>query len=84
MALKKRPGSGQMIGAPVPGPGGRQIYGCGGQNRFGIPFWLVGEFTTHSRTYFSGDWDVQWGYDLAFDPWPYFLYIYKNHADLYT
>ena len=20
--------------------------------------------------YFSGDWDVHWGYDLAFDPWP--------------
>ena len=24
----------------------------------------VGEFTTHFRTYFSGDWDVHWGYDL--------------------
>ena len=23
----------------------------------------VGEFTTHVRTYFSGDWDVQWGYE---------------------
>ena len=22
----------------------------------------VGEFTTHFRTYFSGDWDVHWGY----------------------
>ena len=33
--------------------------------------WLVGEFTTHFSTYFSGDWDVHWGYDLAFDPWPY-------------
>ena len=21
----------------------------------------VGEFTTHFRTYFSGDWDVDWG-----------------------
>ena len=21
--------------------------------------------------YFSGDWDVHWGYDLAFDPWPH-------------
>ena len=21
--------------------------------------------------YFSGDWDVHWGYDLDFDPWPY-------------
>ena len=20
--------------------------------------------------HFSGDWDVRWGYDLAFDPWP--------------
>ena len=20
--------------------------------------------------YCSGDWDVRWGYDLAFDPWP--------------
>ena len=27
-----------------------------------IPFWLVGEFTAHFRTYFSGDWDVRWGY----------------------
>ena len=46
--------------------------GCGGQNRFGIPFWLVGEFTTHFRTYFSGwiESDVHWGYDLDFDPWP--------------
>ena len=44
-----------------------------GQNRFGIPFWLVGEFTTHFRTYFSGDWDVHWGYDLDFDPWPFAL-----------
>ena len=23
-------------------------------SHFGIPFWLVGEFTTHFRTYFSG------------------------------
>ena len=21
--------------------------------------------------YFSGDWDVHWGYDLVFDPWPF-------------
>ena len=21
--------------------------------------------------YFSGDWDVHWGYNLAFDPWPF-------------
>ena len=38
--------------------------GCGSQNRFGIPFWLVGEFTTHFRAYFSGDWDVRWGYGI--------------------
>ena len=31
------------------------------------PFWGIGEFTTH----FSGDWDVHWGYDLDFDPWPF-------------
>ena len=29
----------------------------------------VGEFTTHSRTYFSGGWDVHRGYDFDFDPW---------------
>ena len=23
--------------------------------------------------YFSVDWDVHWGYDLDFDPWPYLL-----------
>ena len=42
--------------------------GCGSKpmgSHFG-----VGEFTTHLRTYFSGDWDVHWGYDLDFDPWP--------------
>ena len=39
-------------------------FGCGGQNRFGIPFWLAREFTTHFRLYVSG-----WiGYDLDFDP----------------
>ena len=37
----------------------------------GIPFLLVGEFTTHFRTYFSGGWDVHWGHDLDLDPWPY-------------
>ena len=47
-----------------------ELNGCGGQNPLGIPFWLVGEFTTHFGTYLSGDWDVHWGYDLDFDPWP--------------
>ena len=37
------------------------------------PFWdpvlvEIGEFTTHFRTYFGGDWEVHWGYDLDFDP----------------
>ena len=32
----------------------------------GSNFGRVGEFTTHFRTYFSGDWDVHWGYDLDF------------------
>ena len=26
------------------------------------PHFGIGEFTTHSRTYSSGDWDVNWGY----------------------
>ena len=44
--------------------------GCGGQNRFGILCWGgFGEFTTHFRTDFCGDWDVHWGYDLDFDPY---------------
>ena len=28
----------------------------------GIPFW--GRCTTHFRTYFSGDWNVHWGYGI--------------------
>ena len=49
-----------------------QNRGCGGQIRFGIPFWLVGEFTTHFFLDFRGIGfpDVHWGCDLAFDPWP--------------
>ena len=39
--------------------------GCGCQNLFGgIPCWWVGEFTTHFRTYSSGEWDVRWGYPI--------------------
>ena len=33
-----------------------------------VPFW--GRYTTHFSRDFSGDWDVHWGYDLDFDPWP--------------
>ena len=43
-------------------------HGCGSKPN-GIPFW--GMCTTHFRIYFSGDWDVRWGYNLDFDPWPH-------------
>ena len=39
------------------------IYGCGCQSCFGIPFWGF-RCTTHLRAYFSGDWDVHWGYGV--------------------
>ena len=36
------------------------------------PIWLrVWAGAPPILAYFSGDWDVHWGYDLAFDPWPY-------------
>ena len=44
-----------------------KICGCGSKpmgshfGAFGAPPMLV---------YVSGDWDVHWGYDLGFDPWP--------------
>ena len=41
-------------------------YRCGSKPM--VPFWGS---TTHFRTHFSGDWDVHWGYDLDFHPWPY-------------
>ena len=41
--------------------------GCGSNQWYHFG---VGKFTTHFRTYFSGDWDVHRGYDLDFDPWP--------------
>ena len=42
--------------------------GCGSKP-FGDPIWLVGEFTTHFRTNFSGwiESEVHWWYDLDFD-----------------
>ena len=44
------------------------IYGCGSKPM--VPF--RGRCTTHvTLVYFCGDWDVHWGYDLDFDPWPY-------------
>ena len=51
----------------------KDFCGRGCQHCFGIPFWLVGEFTTHCTIYFSGDWDVHWGV-RAFDPWPYLFF----------
>ena len=44
-------------------------FGCGTTPM--VPLW--GRCTTHFRTYFSGwiESDVHWGYDLAFDPWPF-------------
>ena len=29
--------------------------------------------TTRFGTYFSGEWDVHWGYDSDFAPWPYLI-----------
>ena len=48
--------------------GGSQLRETCGSKTNGTPFWLVGEFATHFRTF---SWDVHWGYDLAFDPWPH-------------
>ena len=45
--------------------GGESIKWLWLSSRFGTPFWkMVGEFTTHFRTCFSGDWDVHWGCGL--------------------
>ena len=33
-----------------------------------VPFWGFG--APPMLVYFTGDWDVHWGYDLGFDPWP--------------
>ena len=46
---------------------GRQVraWDEGGHTKAVRKTWLwVGEFTTHFRTYFSGDWDVHWGYGI--------------------
>ena len=51
-------------------------YGC--ESTPMVPFWLVGEFTTHLRTY-SGGWiesDVRWGLTglgILKRPWPIWL-----------
>ena len=41
-------------------------YGCGSKPM--APFWGC---TTHFTLFYGVDWDVHWGYDLDFDPWPY-------------
>ena len=56
---------------------GRHAYVAVGQNQryhFGVgaPPILV---------YFAGDWDVHWGYDLGFDPWPYACSIRTSHQE---
>ena len=38
----------------------KSLNGCGSRS-MGSHFG-VGEFTTHFRTYFGGDWDVHWGF----------------------
>ena len=45
------------------GAGGQDLESFGWSKPMGSHFG-VGEFTTHFRTYFSGDWDVHWGYAL--------------------
>ena len=58
---------------------GPSPYGRGCQNRFGIPFWSVGEFTTRFRTYFSG-WIGKFtgGTIWNFEPWPYPTFFLRN------
>ena len=35
--------------------------------------------------YFCGDWDVHWGYDLDFDPWPFTKTILSmTHSCVYN
>ena len=64
-SLTRPPVKSQVVGpkkASAPGP----VNPCGGSKPMGSHFG-VGEFTTHFRTCFSGDWDVHWGYDLGFE-----------------
>ena len=43
-----------------------QTVGCGSK-----PFWYhFGVGAPSILVHFCGDWDVHWGYDLGFDPWP--------------
>ena len=49
------------------------IHGCGSKP-MGSHFGVFGA-PLICLSYFIGDWDVHWGYDLGFDPWPY-IYIY--------
>ena len=40
-----------------------EMHGCGSKA-------ILDRCTTHFRTYFSGDWDVHWGYDFDLE-WPH-------------
>ena len=55
------------------------LHGCGSKP-MGSDFW--GSCTTHFRTYFSGDWDVHWGDDLDFDPWPHVDFLWSPSMGL--
>ena len=50
----------EVWGCPIPNP---QM--ALGQNQW----YLFGVGAPPILVYFSGDWDVHWGYDLDFDPW---------------
>ena len=59
-----------LVGFQRPSPKGDHLFIWLWVKANGIPFW-AGEFTTHFRTYFSGDWHVHWGQPIwIFDPWP--------------
>ena len=61
-------GSGEPIRKISQIPLGTHPNGCGPKpmgSHFG-----VGEFTTHFRSHFSGDWDVHWGRTGFLTPWP--------------
>ena len=68
-------GTSSALRSPVPRNGRRRGSKGGAGVVSGVPMWLrlskpmgshfgVGEFTTHFRTYFTGDWDVHWGYGI--------------------
>ena len=79
-SVTRMPGGGHSQSLPSSGRSASpktERRGCGCQTRFGIPFWLVGEFTTHFLApilVVGSDSDVL-GYHLAFEKpmatWPH-------------